>query len=106
MLSEVSKIAEKFGLEIATFGHAGDGNLHPTMLVDRRNNAEMKKVKLAMKELFEVALSRGGTLSGEHGIGLSKKAFMKLEHGNTLDLMKNLKTAFDPKNIMNPGKIF
>jgi glycolate oxidase len=76
------------------------------MLVDRRNNAEMKKVKLAMKELFEAALSRGGTLSGEHGIGLSKKAFMKLEHDNTLDLMKNLKTAFDPKNIMNPGKIF
>jgi glycolate oxidase len=105
MLGDIEKIANKFQIRIATFGHAGDGNLHPTMLVDRKNKKEFEKVKTALEELFKAALSLGGTLTGEHGIGLSKKEFMGLEHGSSLTLMKNLKRVFDPKNILNPGKI-
>ncbi len=106
MLSKVENISHRHGIEIATFGHAGDGNLHPTMLVDRNNREEMAKVEDAMEELFQAALSLGGTLTGEHGIGLSKKDFMLLEHKGSLELMKKLKRAMDPKGILNPGKVF
>jgi glycolate oxidase len=105
MLGEITKISDKHGIEIATFGHAGDGNLHPTLLVDRKSPVEMEQTKKVMEEIFRAALSLGGTLSGEHGIGLSKREFMKLEHKNSLDLMKKLKNVFDPKNLMNPGKV-
>jgi glycolate oxidase len=105
MLGEITKISDKHGIEIATFGHAGDGNIHPTMLVDQKRLADMEQAGKAMKEIFRAALSLGGTLTGEHGIGLSKREFMKLEHKNSLDLMKKLKKVFDPKNIMNPGKV-
>jgi glycolate oxidase len=106
MLEELKRISDKHGVEIATFGHAGDGNLHPTMLVDRRNPLEMEKAEDAMEDLFKASLALGGTLTGEHGIGLSKKRFMGLEHKSSLELMKKLKRAFDPDNIMNPGKVF
>jgi glycolate oxidase len=105
-LEELKRISDKHGVEIATFGHAGDGNLHPTMLVDRRNPLEMEKAEDAMEDLFKASLALGGTLTGEHGIGLSKKRFMGLEHKSSLELMKKLKRAFDPDNIMNPGKVF
>jgi glycolate oxidase len=106
MLGELKNISDKHGVGIATFGHAGDGNLHPTMLVDRRNPVEMERAEVAMEDIFRAALSFGGTLTGEHGIGLSKKRFLELEHKGSLELMKKLKRAFDPDNIMNPGKVF
>jgi glycolate oxidase len=80
MLGLIDEISRKNEIEIATFGHAGDGNLHPTMLVDQDNKVEMSRVRIAMKELFEASLSLGGTLTGEHGIGLSKREFTHLEH--------------------------
>jgi glycolate oxidase len=106
MVRSIENIGKKFGLPIGTFGHAGDGNLHPTILTDRRNDEEWKRVEDAIKDIFEKALSLGGTLSGEHGIGLAKSGFLKDEIGmGSLIFSRNIKSALDPKNILNPGKI-
>jgi glycolate oxidase len=106
MMRAIEAIGKRFNLPIGTFGHAGDGNLHPTILTDRRDKAEWKRVEEAVKEIFGKALSLGGTLSGEHGIGLAKSGFLKDEIGaGALLFSKNIKSALDPKNILNPGKI-
>ncbi|MCX8026388.1 MAG: FAD-binding protein [Thermodesulfovibrionales bacterium] len=106
MLLEVDKIAKKYNLKIGTFGHAGDGNLHPTILADERNKEEMERVHKAVDEIFAAALKLGGTLSGEHGIGIAKLKYLKDEIGDSgIALMRNIKTAIDPKGIMNPGKL-
>ncbi len=106
MLRGIEGLAEKYKLDIATFGHAGDGNLHPTFLTDKSDKEEMKNVKKAMEDLFNLALELGGTLTGEHGIGLEKKLYMPLEHENSLNAMKVIKKVIDPSGIMNPDKIF
>ncbi len=106
MMLAIEAIGKRFNLPIGTFGHAGDGNLHPTILTDRRNKEEWKRVEEAVKEIFGKALALGGTLSGEHGIGLAKSGFLKDEIGaGALLFSKNIKSALDPKNILNPGKI-
>ena len=106
MARAIQDIGKKYDLTIGTFGHAGDGNLHPTILTDKRNQDEYARVEKAIDEIFEVALSLGGTLSGEHGIGLAKSRFMQQELGQgTLEYSKKIKQALDPKNILNPGKI-
>jgi len=106
MIRRVREIGEKYHLLIGTFGHAGDGNLHPTILTDERDQEEMARVEKAVDEIFEAALSLGGTLSGEHGIGLAKKKYMEQEFGPVgLAVMKKIKDALDPKGILNPGKI-
>lgn len=106
MFGAIEAIGKKYGLAVGTFGHAGDGNLHPTILTDKRNKEEWKKVEEAIKEIFEKALALGGTLSGEHGIGLAKSGFLKDEIGaGSVLFSKNIKSALDPKNILNPGKI-
>ena len=103
----IRKIAARHDLLIPIFGHAGDGNLHPNILCDRRDAAQMARVRTAAREIFEVAVAAGGTLSGEHGIGLLKKQFMELDLGaDALALMRRIKDAIDPLGIMNPGKIF
>jgi glycolate oxidase len=103
----IGAIAERYALPIALYGHAGDGNLHPNILCDRRNREEMARVREAAREIFETALAHGGTLSGEHGIGLLKKQFMELDLGSdALALMRRIKDAIDPLGIMNPGKVF
>ena len=85
----------------------GDGNLHPTFLTNERNHAEMRRVELAMKEIFDFAVSLGGTITGEHGVGLAKKKFLPAALGDlNIEVMRQIKTAFDPRNILNPGKIF
>jgi glycolate oxidase len=103
----IREIARRNDLLIPIYGHAGDGNLHPNILCDRRDSGEMQRVRAAAREIFELAVSLGGTLSGEHGIGLLKKQFMELDVGPAaLALMRRIKTAIDPDGIMNPGKIF
>jgi glycolate oxidase len=107
MVRRVREIAERNALLIPIFGHAGDGNLHPNILCDRSDPAETARVRVAAREIFEAAVELGGTLSGEHGIGLLKKQFMELDLGaDTLALMRRIKNAIDPNGIMNPGKIF
>ena len=106
MLLEVAEIGRKYKLTLGTFGHAGDGNLHPTILADKHNEEEMARVHLAVDEIFAAALKFGGTLSGEHGIGLAKMKYLGNEIGDAgLDLMRSLKKALDPTNMLNPGKL-
>ena len=103
----VRAIAATYALEIPLFGHIGDGNLHPNILCNRRDPEEMGRVTAAAREIFETAVALGGTLSGEHGIGLLKKQFMELDLGaDAIALMRRIKDAIDPNGIMNPGKVF
>jgi glycolate oxidase len=107
MINTIQEIGEKYNIKIGTFGHAGDGNLHPTILTDEKDREEMERVEKAIDEIFETALELGGTLTGEHGIGLAKARFLKLETGDeALEIMKRIKKTLDPDNILNPGKIF
>lgn len=107
MMERLKEIREKYHLNLVVFGHAGDGNLHPNILTDKRNIEEMKRVEDAVSEIFEAAVQLGGTLSGEHGIGTLKAPYMEMELGTeTLMMMKKIKEAWDPNNILNPGKIF
>ncbi len=107
MIDSLEKISQKYSLTIGTFGHAGDGNLHPTILTDRRDAKEWGRVEEAIAEIFDIAIALGGTLSGEHGIGLAKAKFLKNECGvGNIHFSRKLKVAMDPKNIFNPGKIF
>ena len=107
MVAFIQSVGERHQLRIGTFGHMGDGNLHPTFLTDEKNHAEMERVELAMREIFDFAIELGGTITGEHGVGLAKKAFLPKAIGEgSLDLMRQLKRAWDPHNLLNPGKIF
>ncbi|RJR28883.1 MAG: FAD-binding protein [Desulfobacteraceae bacterium] len=106
LLKGVNAIAGKYNLQIAAYGHAGDGNLHPQILFDGYDPDQVKRTEAAGGELFKLAIDLGGTLTGEHGIGLSKAPYMGLEHDPVaLDVMRSLKRMFDPKNILNPGKM-
>lgn len=106
MLRGVHAIAGKYDLQIATFGHAGDGNLHPQILYDGYDVDQVRRVEAASGELFNLAVSLEGTLTGEHGIGMSKAPYMTLEHDPVaMDVMRSLKSLFDPNNILNPGKM-
>ncbi|WP_456474077.1 FAD-binding oxidoreductase [Candidatus Pyrohabitans sp.] len=104
MMRRIHALAAKHGVRIATFGHAGDGNLHPTFLADTEE--EMRRVREAIEELFRECLSLGGTLTGEHGIGIEKRPYLELEHGGAARMMREIKRALDPRGIFNPGKIF
>lgn len=107
MIRRVREIARAHDLQIPVFGHAGDGNLHPNILCDRADREEVARVREAAREIFEAAVALGGTLSGEHGIGVLKKQFMELDLGaDAIALMKRIKAAIDPDGIMNPGKVF
>ena len=107
MVRSVEDIARRHNLVIANFGHMGDGNLHPTILTDERNEEEIKRVHAAMHEIFAKAVELGGTITGEHGVGLAKKAEMKLQFSDSsIALHQTLKQAMDPQGILNPGKIF
>ncbi|HYA40462.1 MAG TPA: FAD-linked oxidase C-terminal domain-containing protein [Syntrophobacteraceae bacterium] len=106
MIGSIERIARKYDLKIGTFGHAGDGNLHPTILTDRRDAEEWKRVEHAIDSIFEEALALGGTLSGEHGIGRAKSRFLEKETGRgTIIYSRRIKEALDPRNILNPGKV-
>lgn len=107
LVEAVNNIAKKYDIMIGIFGHAGDGNLHPTILTDLRDKEEEKKVDKVIEEIFIETIKLDGTLSGEHGIGLTKARFLKLEISDEVyKLMKKIKHALDPNNILNPGKLF
>ena len=107
MVKHIQELSQKHQVGINTFGHAGDGNLHVTFMCDSRNEEQMKRVEKAVDELFDMTLKLGGTLSGEHGIGITKAKYLEQELGKSgVELTKKIKSAFDPEQIMNPGKIF
>ncbi len=102
----IQEISERRNLPIVIFGHISDGNLHPNILFDHQNPEEVESVEAAAGDIFAAAIAVGGTLSGEHGIGLLKKKYLRLDlPPETIEVMKSIKRALDPNNIMNPGKI-
>ncbi|MCM3787213.1 glycolate oxidase subunit GlcD [Domibacillus indicus] len=107
MVKAINKIAEKHNVRIATFGHAGDGNLHPTCPTDSRDHDEMERVEAAFADIFAKAIELGGTITGEHGVGMMKAPYLEWKVGpEGIAIMKAIKQSFDPENIMNPGKLF
>jgi glycolate oxidase len=107
MMKKIREISKKHDVSINNFGHAGDGNLHVTFMCDSRNSQQMERVEQAVDELFENTLKLGGTLSGEHGIGVTKSKYLEWEVGKEgVEMMRKIKSSFDPDNIINPGKIF
>lgn len=107
LLEGIGQISQKYGFKIPCFGHTGDGNVHTNVMVkDKDDKEQVKKGYEAVEEIFKLAVGLGGTLSGEHGIGISKAPFMNLAFSEAeLDLMRNIKKAFDPNNILNPFKM-
>jgi len=107
MVRKIREIAQKYDVEIAIFGHAGDGNLHPTGMTDARDTEELSRVETAFEEIYLAALELGGTITGEHGIGIKKRHILPKQVGEIgLDTMKSIKKSIDPNNILNPGKVF
>ncbi len=105
LLVGIQEIGQRHGLQVATYGHAGDGNLHPQILYDEYDPATVEKMEKVEEAIFHLAISLKGTLTGEHGIGLSKANYMTLEHDSVeMALMRQIKKTLDPNNIMNPGK--
>ena len=106
-IQSCQQIAKKYDVVIPLVGHAADGNIHPNILTDQRDAEHFERAKKAMDELFAAALSLGGTISGEHGIGLEKQHFLaKAMDPQAIELMKHIKKTLDPNNILNPGKIW
>ena len=107
VVQRLRQINKKYDLPIVIFGHAGDGNLHPNILFDKRDPAQWAKVEQMVAEIFKAALAVGGSLSGEHGVGLLKRPYMEQALGPvSLDLQRQIKQTLDPQNILNPGKMF
>jgi|Deesub1362B_J571_1020462.scaffolds.fasta_scaffold00262_16 glycolate oxidase subunit GlcD len=106
MILGIREISKRVGIEIYTYGHFGEGNIHPGMVIDQSSEEDWKKLEIAVKEIYELALKLGGTLSGEHGMGCTRNEYMERIHGKeAFELMKGIKRLFDPNNIMNPGKL-
>jgi glycolate oxidase len=106
MLIGIKAISKRYNITITTMGHFGDGNLHPNFVFDGIDPDEIDRIRKATADLFKLGIELGGTLTGEHGIGLAKAEFMSLEHGDVaMDVMRSLKRLFDPNNILNPGKM-
>ena len=104
IIRKIVELAEKYRLQIGVLAHAGDGNLHPLIMTDHRDKDEMARIDKALEEMYEAALALGGTLSGEHGIGIAKKRFLGMEFSQaSLEIMRGIKRVFDPDNILNPG---
>lgn len=107
VVKKINMLRSETGLQMVSFGHAGDGNIHFNIMLDKKNTEDFKKAQAAVVALFEFTIELGGTISGEHGVGTAKAPFISKELGQTeLDLMKRIKNLFDPNGILNPGKIF
>lgn len=106
LISGLQQISRRYGITNVNFGHAGNGNIHVNLLIDPDDVEQMKQVKPCLQEVFKLVLSLDGTLSGEHGVGLEKRRFMSLEFDAVqLELMRRIKRQFDPRGILNPGKL-
>ncbi len=107
MIRRIDAISAKHSVAIVNFGHAGDGNIHVNIMIDKKIAGELEKAEQAIEEVFKEALALGGTMSGEHGVGIAKAAYIPLEISEQAAVyMKTIKKALDPNNILNPGKIF
>ena len=105
-LKRIYEIGDKYDFKVPCFGHAGDGNIHVNVMVDGSDEKQLEMGHKAIEEIFELVVDMGGTLSGEHGIGTSKAPFMNIAFNDAeLALFKDIKKAFDPNNILNPGKM-
>lgn len=106
-IARVTDICQKAGVEVTVIGHAGDGNLHPTFMTDENDKAHFEKTKKVIDEVVELSQEFDGVLSGEHGIGLEKKRFMRrVQDPIFIEIIKQVKKVFDPNGILNPGKIW
>lgn len=107
IVAKINSLREKTGLVMVSFGHAGDGNIHFNIMLDKKNKEDLEKAEASIDALFDYTLELGGTISGEHGVGITKASYLEKEIGPVeLQLMKKIKKVFDPKGILNPGKIF
>ena len=107
MLSFLEETSRKYEIPVINFGHFGDGNIHVNIMLEKNNAGMVQNGEKAKYEILKKTVELGGSLSGEHGIGLEKKEFMKLKYGDYyMNILKNIKNVFDPQNIINPGKIF
>jgi D-lactate dehydrogenase len=107
LLEGLGELSRKFHIANANFGHAGNGNIHVNLLVNPDDPEELKRAEACLGGVFDLVLSLNGTLSGEHGVGSEKRAFVPREiDATTLSLMRDIKRVFDPSNILNPGKLF
>lgn len=107
MVAFIQELGVRHNLRIGVFGHMGDGNLHPTFLTNEKNEEEMHRVELAFQEIVTETVRRGGTVTGEHGVGLAKKKFLAQSVGGiNVEIMRGIKRLFDPNLILNPGKMF
>jgi len=107
MVAFINQVAQKHRLQVGTFGHLGDGNLHPTFLTNELDKDEMHRVELALEDIVDETIRLGGTVTGEHGVGVAKKAFVKKQLGEgSYELMRMIKRSLDPEGLFNPGKMF
>jgi len=107
VIRRIEQIQQKYEIPIVNFGHAGDGNIHVNVMIDKEVPGQEEKAHQAIKEVFQAALDLNGTMSGEHGVGLAKQPFIELELSPAqIATMQAIKLALDPNNILNPGKIF
>jgi len=107
LFKRIEQLSRELRIDIATYGHAGDGNLHPDILFDQRDPGEVKRAVMAVDRLREITIDLGGTLTGEHGIGLRRARAMTMEHTDEeINVMRLIKRALDPNDIMNPGKMY
>ncbi|MBF0468556.1 MAG: FAD-binding protein [Desulfamplus sp.] len=107
MVKRIQDIQKRTGLSIVSFGHAGDGNIHCNIMYHKKNPQEQMLAESAMDELFSHTLELGGTITGEHGVGITKMKYLPKEVGESeMEIMRGIKKVFDPENILNPGKIF
>ena len=105
-LARIEALEDKYGLPIICFGHAGDGNIHVNVMTDRRDPERWEKAQEAVREVFAITVELGGTLSGEHGVGITKAPYLSMELSpQVMELFRGIKRAFDPKNLLNPGKM-
>jgi glycolate oxidase subunit GlcD len=106
VLARIAEIGDRYGLKVANVFHAGDGNLHPNILFDRNDPDELERVERASKEIMDLCVEVGGTITGEHGIGIDKRGYMELVHNaEELAAMRAVKEVFDPDGLFNPGKV-
>ena len=107
MVKGCKDICDKYNLAVCMVGHLGDGNIHPQIALNLENDEEVKRYFKAKSEIYALAVSLGGTISAEHGVGIEKLAYLAISAGGTaVDYMKKVKEVFDPNKILNPGKIF